>query len=70
MDFVISNFDFALEPGQALNNYLHHRTIVLTLLTLSLIYELLLLLYVIVNREFVIVQLGEIYRNLSIEAIT
>ena len=70
VDFVVSNFDFALEPGQALNNYLHHRMVLLTLLSLNLAYELLLLLYIIINREFVIIQLGEIYRNLSIEAIS
>ena len=70
VEFVVSNFDFALEPGQALQNYLHHRKVLSVLLTLNLIYELLLLIYIIVNHEFIIAQLGEIYRNLSMEAIS
>lgn len=69
VDFVVSNFDFALEPGQALHNYLYHRKVLTALLSLNLIYELLLLVYIGVNHEFIMAQLGEIYRNLSMDAI-
>ena len=69
VEFVVSNFDFALEPGQALHNYLYHRKVLTILLSLNLIYEILLLVYIGINHEFIISQLGEIYRNLSIEAI-
>ena len=65
----MSNFDFALEPGQALKNYLHHRKVVGVLLLLNLFYELCLLVYVIVNKDFILAQLGEIYRNSSMGTI-
>ena len=39
------------------------------LLTLNLIYEVLLVVYIAINHEFIISQLGEIYRNLSVDAI-
>ena len=53
VEFVVSNFDFALEPGVALKSYLHHRKVVTVLLTLNLLYELCLIAYVIVNRDFI-----------------
>ncbi len=66
VEFVVSNFDFALEPGVALKSYLHHRKVVTVLLSLNLLYELCLIAYVIVNRDFILAQLGEIYRNSTI----
>ena len=39
------------------------------LLTLNLIYEVLLIVYIAINHEFIITQLAEIYRNLSMDAI-
>ena len=53
VEFVVSNFDFALEPGVALKSYLHHRKVVTVLLSLNLLYELCLIAYVIVNRDFI-----------------
>ena len=53
VEFVVSNFDFALEPGQALQNYLHHRKIVTTLMVMSLVYEISLVGYVLYNRDFI-----------------
>lgn len=69
VEFVVSNFDFALEPGQALQSYLHHRTILTVLITMSLIYEICLVTYVLFNRDFIMAQLGEIYRNSSMNTI-
>ena len=69
VEFVVSNFDFALEPGQALQSYLHHRTIVTTLMLMGLLYELCLVAYVLFNRDFIMAQLGEIYRNSSMNTI-
>lgn len=69
VEFVVSNFDFALEPGQALQSYMHHRTIVTVLMVLSLVYEISLLGYVTMNRDFIMAQLGEIYRNSSMGTI-
>ena len=53
VEFVVSNFDFALEPGEALKNYLHHRKLVAMLLTLDLLYEISLIVYVVINRDFI-----------------
>ena len=69
VEFVISNFDFALEPGQALSSYMHHRKIVGILLTMNLVYESCLIFYVLYNRDFILAQLGEIYRNSSMDTI-
>ena len=69
VEFVVSNFDFALEPGVALQSYLHHRKIVTALLTMNLLYELCLIGYVLVNHDFILAQLGEIYRNSSMGTI-
>ena len=69
VEFVVSNFDFALEPGVALKSYLHHRKIVTVLLSLNLLYELCLVGYIVVNRDFIMAQLGEIYRNSTIGTI-
>lgn len=54
VEFVISNFDFALEPGQALQSYLHHRKIVTILLAVNFLYESCLIVYVLVNRDFIL----------------
>ena len=54
VEFVVSNFDFALEPGAALRSYFHHRKILTILMSLNLIYELLLLVYITINHEFII----------------
>lgn len=61
----MSNFDFALEPGVALSSYLHHRKVLTALLTMNLLYELGLIIYVMTNHDFILAQLGEIYRNSS-----
>ena len=65
----MTNFEFALEPGQALKNYLHHRKVLGVLLSLNLLYEVSLIIYVLINRDFIMAQLGEIYRNSSINTI-
>jgi len=54
VEFVISNFDFALEPGQALQSYLHHRKIVTILLVFNFLYEFCLVFYVLFNRDFIL----------------
>lgn len=66
---MVNNFEFALEPGQALQSYLHHRKIIATLLSLNLVYEVCLLIYVLLNYDFIMAQLGEIYRNSSMSTI-
>jgi hypothetical protein len=66
VEFVVENFDFALEPGRALENYMHSRNMLNVLLFLNMIYEVCLLVYLVYNYEFIMSQLGEIYRNLSI----
>lgn len=53
VEFMVSNFEFALEPGQALQSYLHHRKIITTLLSLNLFYEVCLLFYVLFNYDFI-----------------
>jgi len=65
----VSNFDFALEPGVALSSYLHHRKILSVLLTLNVMYELGLVFYVLSNQDFILAQLGEIYRNSTMTSI-
>ena len=70
VEFVVSNFDFALQPGQALNKYMHHRYVLGWLLALNAIYEVCLGYYIVRNRDFMLAQLGEIYRNLDMESIT
>ena len=69
VEFVVSNFDFALEPGVALGSYLHHRKVLSVLLSLNLLYELGLVIYVMTNRDFILAQLGEIYRNSAMSTI-
>ena len=69
VEFVVSNFDFALEPGQALSSYLHHRKVLIWLLSMDFVYELCLMVYIICNRDFITAQLGEIYRNSSMGTI-
>ena len=66
---MVSNFEFTLEPGQALKSYMHHRKIVTVLLSLNLFYELCLLVYVCFNYDFIMAQLGEIYRNSTMGTI-
>ena len=53
----------------ALGSYLHHRKVIITLLSMNLLYELCLFVYVLTNREFILAQLGEIYRNSSMSTI-
>ena len=48
---------------------MHHRNIVSGLLGLNLLYELCLFVYVAFNRDFIMAQLGEIYRNSSMGTI-
>ena len=54
VDFVVSNFDFALEPGQALNKYMHHRKILTYLMVIDAIYELGLIYYMFCNTDFLL----------------
>ena len=69
VEFVVSNFDFALEPGQAVQNYIHHRKVLFILLSLTLVYELILIGYLLVNLDFIMAQLAEIYRNFGVQSI-
>ena len=69
VEFVVSNFDCALEPGVALGSYLHHRRVLTVLLILNALYELCLVAYVLMNQDFILAQLGEIYRNSSMGTI-
>lgn len=69
VEFVVSNFEFALEPGQAVANYVHHRKVLFILLTLTLCYEVALIVYLAVNRDFMLAQLVEIYRNFGNENV-
>lgn len=48
---------------------MHHRNIVTVLMVLSLLYEISLVVYVLVNKDFIMAQLGEIYRNSSMGTI-
>ena len=66
VEFVIENFDFALEPGKALENYLQSRNLLAGLLLLDLIYEACLLVYLLKNYDFVLTQIAEIYRLFSL----
>ena len=67
---MVSNFDFALEPGQALNKYMTHRKILIWLLCIDAIYEIGLIIYIFSNKDFVLAQLGEIYRNIDMKSMT
>ena len=51
---MVSNFDFALEPGVALQSYLHHRRVLTVLLILNALYELCLVAYVLLNQDFIL----------------
>ena len=54
VDFVVSNFDFALEPGQALNKYMHHRKVLTYLMTIEAMYEICLVYYMFCNQDFLL----------------
>ena len=54
VEFVIDNFDFALEPGKALENYIHSRNMLAVLLILDFLYEASLLFYIAANYEFLL----------------
>jgi hypothetical protein len=69
VEFVIENFDFALEPGKALENYLQGRNLLACLLVLNLLYEACLLVYIVRNYDFVLTQIAEIYRLFSLSSI-
>jgi hypothetical protein len=69
VEFVIENFEFALEPGKALESYLQSRNLLAGLLTLDLIYEAILLVYIVKNYSFVLTQIAEIYRLFSLSSI-
>jgi len=70
VDFLLNNFEFILEPEQAVKNYMYHRKVLCVFLVLSVMYEFCLDVYLWKNKEFIITQLTEVYKNLDVDKLT
>jgi hypothetical protein len=53
-----------------MRNYIHHRRTLLLFLTLNFLFEMLLYVYLFGNMDYILAQLGEIYREMTIEKLT
>lgn len=60
---VIDLFEFALEPGKALENYLYCSKLLAVMLVLNLLYETCLFFFIIANYDYLLVQIAEMYRS-------
>jgi hypothetical protein len=52
-----------------MKSYMHHRKTMFIFLLLNMTFELLLYYYLFTNKEYMIAQLGEIYKEMSIERL-
>lgn len=69
VEFVIDNFDFALEPGKALESYMLSSRLLTVMLVLNLLYEAGLIFFLVTNYDYVLVQIAELYRMLTLSRI-
>ena len=58
-----------MEPETAMRNYLHHRKVLMVFLALNLAFEILLYSYLFFNMEYIITQLAQIYKELTVEKL-
>ena len=69
VEFVIDHFDFALEPGKALESYMQSSRLLTVMLVLNLLYEAGLIFFLVANYDYVLVQIVELYRMVTISRI-
>ncbi|CDW85792.1 UNKNOWN [Stylonychia lemnae] len=69
VEYIINNIDFMLDPEQAMNKYNEHRRNLTYFLVINFVFEIMLYYYLFSNMDFIISQLSEIYRDLTIEKL-
>lgn len=62
IEFIVNNLEYLVDPEIAIKQYFQNRNILYFLLTLNLLFESLLTVYIIKNEFFILKQLNQIYR--------
>ena len=69
IEFLVNNLEFILEPENALRAYLWHRKVFALCLFLSLAFEVSLYFYLFSNMNFIVTELAQIYREISLQKL-
>mmetsp|Transcript_9709 Transcript_9709/g.16345 ORF Transcript_9709/g.16345 Transcript_9709/m.16345 type:complete len:92 (+) Transcript_9709:431-706(+) len=69
IDFVLENIDYIYEPDITINKYQHHRSILFLLILVDIFMEVLLLAYFMRNSEYILLQLGSIYKFVPLSTL-
>ena len=62
IEFLVTNLEYLVEPEVAIKQYYSNRNVLYFLLSLNLLFETLLTIYVVKNEDFILNQLNQIYR--------
>ena len=63
MEFFIQNLDFVVAPNNAMKSYQKNRMILYLMFLVNLFFETILTAYLFRNKEFLLIELNEIYRG-------
>ena len=63
MEFFIQNLDFVVGPNNAMKSYYKNRMILYVMFLVNLFFESILTVYLYRNKEFLLIQLNEVYRG-------
>ena len=63
LEFFLNNMEFIEEPNTAASHYFQHRSMLFFMICLNMFFELLLSIYFFRNKDIIIMQLNEIYRD-------
>ena len=66
VEFLVNNIEFVENPGIAMQLYFDHRMVLYILIMLNLFFESLLTIYMLRNKEYLMIQLNMVYRGISI----
>eukprot|EP00347_Sterkiella_histriomuscorum_P021773 403332815 len=69
VEYIINNIEFRLDPEQSMKKYNAHRRNLKFFLIVNLLFEIMLYYYLFSNMDFIVSQLSEIYRDLTIEKL-
>ena len=63
VEFLTSNMEYIVGPDDGMKAYFHHRFILYIMFMLNLFFETILTCYLFRNKEFLLIQLNEVYRG-------
>ena len=55
--------EFIINPDEAMETYFYHRTVLFSLIMMNLFFELFLTIYIYRNKEYMVLQLNQLYRG-------